>query len=103
GAARDGQQQNDAEVARSEALFHVGLSGSRLVERSLPPAAQGPPDGRPKGQRRDALLLRTGAEKTYTTGMHRTSWRPRRESNPDLPLRRGPLYPFNYRGVRRAQ
>lgn len=29
------------------------------------------------------------------------NWRPRRELNPDLPLRRGPLYPFNYRGAPR--
>lgn len=26
-------------------------------------------------------------------------WYPQRESNPQLPLRRGPLYPFNYGGM----
>ena len=29
-------------------------------------------------------------------------WHPQRESNPQLPLRRGLLYPFNYAGVARG-
>ena len=36
-------------------------------------------------------------------GLHpngqRSFWHPQRELNPQLPLRRGLLYPFNYAGV----
>lgn len=38
------------------------------------------------------------ASRTFQFGL-RLFWYPQRESNPQLPLRRGPLYPFNYGGV----
>ncbi len=38
------------------------------------------------------------ASRTFQFGL-RLFWYPQRESNPQLPLRRGPLYPFNYGGI----